>query len=77
MAFRECTKGFQMKQPFNSKNLQGGSATAAAATADQEPLSPSVQKALEITKFGCEELLVESDWVKKLVSSEKTGKPRF
>lgn len=41
----------------------------------QDEISPSVRKALEITKFGCEELLIENDWIKKLIESEKTGKP--
>lgn len=38
-------------------------------------ITPSVRKALDITKFGCEELLIENDWIKKLIESEKTGKP--
>jgi len=39
------------------------------------PLSESVQEALAITKRGIDELLIESDFVQKLVRSEKTGKP--
>jgi tyrosyl-tRNA synthetase len=38
-------------------------------------LSESVFHALEVTKRGCEELLIESEWVQKLVQSEKTGQP--
>jgi tyrosyl-tRNA synthetase len=30
---------------------------------------------MEITKRGCEELLVEADWLQKLARSEATGKP--
>lgn len=40
-----------------------------------ENLSDSVRHALEVTKRGCEELLIEAEWVQKLVQSEKTGKP--
>jgi len=42
---------------------------------DQLPLSDKVQEALAITKRGIDELLVESDFVQKLVRSEKTGTP--
>lgn len=38
-------------------------------------LSESVQHALAVTKRGCEELLIESEWIKKLVQSETSGKP--
>jgi tyrosyl-tRNA synthetase len=41
----------------------------------QLPLSDKVQEALAITKRGIDELLVESDFVQKLVRSEKTGVP--
>ena len=40
-----------------------------------DDLSESVRHALEVTKRGCEELLIESEWIQKLVQSEKTGKP--
>lgn len=39
------------------------------------PLSDTVKQALAVTQRGCEELLVEADWVKKLVRSEATGQP--
>lgn len=39
------------------------------------PRSDSVAQALAITKRGCEELLIESEWVQKLNQSEETGKP--
>jgi len=32
-------------------------------------------KAMEVSKRGCEELLVEADWLQKLARSEATGKP--
>jgi tyrosyl-tRNA synthetase len=39
------------------------------------PITPAVLKAMEITKRGCEELLVEADWLQKLARSEAVGKP--
>lgn len=39
------------------------------------PLTPSVMRALEITKRGCDELLVEAEWLQKLARSEATGVP--
>jgi tyrosyl-tRNA synthetase len=39
------------------------------------PLSDAVQAALAITKRGVNELLIESEFVHKLVRSEQTGKP--
>lgn len=38
-------------------------------------LSPSVLQALEVTKRGCEELLIESEWIQKLKKSEQSGVP--
>ena len=35
----------------------------------------SVRQSLEIAKRGCEELLIEDDFVKKLQRYETTGKP--
>jgi tyrosyl-tRNA synthetase len=39
------------------------------------PITPDVEKALAITKRGCDELLIEADWVKKLAKSAATGVP--
>lgn len=39
------------------------------------PVTPRTLEAMEITKRGCEELLVEADWLQKLARSEATGKP--
>jgi tyrosyl-tRNA synthetase len=47
-------------------------ATAAAAPA---PLSDGVRSALAVTLRGCEELIPQADWVKKLQRSESTGQP--
>jgi tyrosyl-tRNA synthetase len=37
------------------------------------PLSDAVQEALAVTLRGCEELIPQADWVKKLQRSEQTG----
>jgi tyrosyl-tRNA synthetase len=39
------------------------------------PASDQVREALAVTLRGCEELLPQDEWVKKLVKSESTGKP--
>ena len=39
------------------------------------PLTPEVFAALEVTKRGCDELLVEADWVQKLARSQATKTP--
>ena len=39
------------------------------------PLSDKAQEALNISLRGCDELLPQEDWIKKLVKSEQTGKP--
>jgi tyrosyl-tRNA synthetase len=46
-----------------------------SASATPLPLSDKVQEALAITKRGVDELLIESEFVQKLVRSEKTGVP--
>lgn len=38
-------------------------------------LSDSVAQALAVTRRGCEELLIETEWVNKLHRSEVTGRP--
>jgi len=45
------------------------------AAAAKYPLTPSVMRALEITKRGCDELLIESEWLQKLARSEAIGVP--
>lgn len=39
------------------------------------PLSDGVKEALEITKRGADELLIEAEFAQKLVRAEQTGKP--
>ncbi|MDP4301892.1 tyrosine--tRNA ligase [Leptothrix discophora] len=41
----------------------------------REPLSEAVQAALQVTRRGCEELLPEADWIRKLQRSEASGQP--
>jgi len=57
-----------MTAPASCSNNNSASATPA-------PLSAKVQEALAITKRGVDELLIESEFVQKLVRSEKTGVP--
>jgi len=40
-----------------------------------ESLSSAVQHALQVTLRGCEELLPQEAWIKKLVQSEASGVP--
>ncbi len=45
------------------------------ASAFSFSVTDRVREALTVTLRGCEELIPEDDWVKKLVRSEATGKP--
>ncbi|MEN9383867.1 MAG: hypothetical protein RL323_1010 [Pseudomonadota bacterium] len=60
---------------MNSTTSAVGHAHDALAAAKPEPLSEQVQHALAVTRRGCEELIPEADWVKKLQKSEATGQP--
>ena len=44
-------------------------------TPNNYPVTEEVLQALEQTKRGCEELIVEADWVKKLAKSHATQQP--
>ena len=46
-------------------------ATGSAAPA----LSDAVRHALAVTRRGCEELIPEAEWIKKLIKSETSGQP--
>jgi tyrosyl-tRNA synthetase len=39
------------------------------------PITDRVREALAVTQRGCDELLPEGDWIKKLARSEATGQP--
>ena len=41
----------------------------------QTSLSTSIEHALAVSRRGCEELLPQEEWIKKLQGSEATGKP--
>ena len=41
----------------------------------QYPVTDAVKEALTVTLRGCEELIPQDDWVKKLAKSEATGVP--
>jgi tyrosyl-tRNA synthetase len=45
------------------------------APAQNHPITDRVLEALAVTKRGCEELIPEDAWVKKLARSEATGQP--
>ena len=45
------------------------------ASPPSSPVSERVQEALAVTLRGCEELIPQEDWVKKLVRSEATNTP--
>lgn len=47
----------------------------AATLESKYPLTPDVFAALEVTKRGCDELLVEADWLTKLARSQATKTP--
>jgi tyrosyl-tRNA synthetase len=50
-------------------------AASVPAAGDGPPPAPSVRRALEIARRGCDELLVEEDFVRKLVRSQAEGRP--
>lgn len=45
------------------------------ASASTLPVSDRVSEALAVTLRGCEELIPQEDWIKKLVRAENTGQP--
>jgi tyrosyl-tRNA synthetase len=49
--------------------------SASESTPQLLPLSDAVKEAMEITKRGVEELLIESEFAQKLARSEQSGKP--
>jgi tyrosyl-tRNA synthetase len=48
---------------------------AAPTPAQDFPVTERTREALAITRRGCEELLPEADWLRKLARSEATGQP--
>jgi tyrosyl-tRNA synthetase len=64
-----------VKTQSDSNPQSGGTTATAAIAATALPLSDKVREALAIVKRGVDELLIESEFVQKLASSEKNGKP--
>ncbi len=58
---------------MNSTTSAVGQAHDVPAAA--QPLSEQVRHALAVTRRGCEELIPEADWIKKLQKSEASGQP--
>jgi len=48
---------------------------AAASSASVHPITDRVREALAVSRRGCDELLPETDWLKKLARAEATGQP--
>ena len=58
-----------------NEQVESGKDANLTAGAALPVLSDSVRHALAVTRRGCEELIPEADWIKKLVKSEATGSP--
>jgi len=48
---------------------------ASSSPVTEQALSEGVRHALEVSRRGCDELLPEADWIRKLQRSEATGAP--
>jgi tyrosyl-tRNA synthetase len=55
----------QEKEPIGTEKEEGS----------KEPMSDRVREALAVSLRGCDELIPQADWVKKLAKSEATGVP--
>ncbi len=53
----------------------GGGAVAGSEPPDSAPPSDRVREALEVSLRGCDELLVQAEWVRKLARSERESRP--
>lgn len=60
---------------MNAQSPEHNQSTTSDKTPVQAPLSDAVKHALAVAKRGVDELLIESEFIQKLVRSEKTGKP--
>ena len=56
-------------------NTQVDPAAPSQAVEQAPALSDAVRHALAVTRRGCEELIPEADWIRKLVKSEASGQP--
>ncbi len=64
-----------MENNNTKHNADLNSNVASIDSEEFKSLPQEVQKAFQITVRGCSELLVASDWAKKLLNSYNTGKP--
>ena len=62
-------------RPTGPDRSASAGAAGAGAPAAGWPVTDRAREALAISLRGCEELLVESDWLAKLARSEATGSP--
>jgi tyrosyl-tRNA synthetase len=58
-----------------NEQVDSGKTAVTSSAAATPVLSDAVQHALAVTRRGCEELIPEADWVRKLVRSEASGEP--
>jgi len=61
-------RGLACRQPFACP-------MTATPAASEHPITDRVREALQVSLRGCDELLPEADWLKKLARSEATGTP--
>jgi tyrosyl-tRNA synthetase len=54
-----------------SESIQAPAASPRAL----HPVTDRVREAMAVTRRGCEELLPEADWLRKLARAEATGQP--
>ncbi|MCM5572426.1 tyrosine--tRNA ligase [Burkholderiaceae bacterium FT117] len=59
----------------HSLTTDGGERPTGSAAQGRPAVSERVLEALAVTRRGCDELLVESEWVAKLARSEADGRP--
>ncbi len=55
--------------------MSATSESAQAPAAPPHPITDRVREAMAISRRGCEELLPQADWLRKLARSEATGQP--
>ena len=64
-----------LEKTLMNQALHTQQAVGAVSVLVSERVSDSVREALAVTLRGCEELIPQDDWLKKLVRSENTGTP--
>ena len=64
-----------MTAPRPAPAVAGGAAEPPAHPVAAHPVTDRVREAMAVTRRGCEELLPEADWLRKLARAEATGQP--